>query len=109
MGACCFENYSKILDPKKAFDDIHESALYENGHGGYSGTIAEKSRYETRSAPLTSNKAKEFIYGKDDYDSENENFGDIENSVKWGDAFHVPICDDMGKIIGHCFYGYAPE
>lgn len=110
MGACDFQNYSRILNPKEAFDVIHKNAVCENGNGGYSGTIAEKSHYETRSAPLTLNKAKEFIYGKFDSDSEDdEDLGDIENNDKWGNAFHVPVCDDTGKIIGHYFYGFAPE
>jgi hypothetical protein len=48
MGATSFETHTTI--PKNATDEdafrqARDSARFEHGHGGYSGTIAEKSSF----------------------------------------------------------------
>lgn len=48
MGAEQFDERVKKSDYKtmqSAFDDLHERALYDFGHAGYTGTIAEKGDY----------------------------------------------------------------
>lgn len=48
MGACDFENWvpkSEGLTMDRAFDECVQHALWEYGHGGYTGTIAEKDSY----------------------------------------------------------------
>jgi hypothetical protein len=45
MGAVPFEEYADGADVDTAFEEARENTLYENGHGGYTGTIAEKSDY----------------------------------------------------------------
>ena len=45
MGACDFECKTSAKSAKEAFRSLVEDALYESGHGGYSGTIAEKSSF----------------------------------------------------------------
>ena len=42
MGAQSFEVTSELADPNEAFADCRDSAAWEYGHGGYTGTIAEK-------------------------------------------------------------------
>lgn len=42
MGADNFETYAFGKTPGEAFSAAVENAQYEHGHGGYSGTIAEK-------------------------------------------------------------------
>ena len=45
MGAEVFYNSIKGTDANKAFIAAHEDACYEHGHGGYSGTLAEKNNF----------------------------------------------------------------
>lgn len=42
MGANDFETTALGRTPGEAFDAAHAEALYMDGHGGYTGTIAEK-------------------------------------------------------------------
>jgi hypothetical protein len=42
MGACNFSNLGSGPDVRAAFRSRVEQAQWEHGHGGYSGTIAEK-------------------------------------------------------------------
>lgn len=42
MGACDFEEVGYGKTAEEAFRDAVAHAQYEHGHGGYSGTIAEK-------------------------------------------------------------------
>ena len=46
MGADYFESYVTAKNAAEAFSEAREEALYMHGHGGYSGTIAEKNSYE---------------------------------------------------------------
>lgn len=45
MGACNFEAYAIGKDAKSAFLKAREEAQWESGHGGYTGTIAEKDSF----------------------------------------------------------------
>ena len=45
MGASTFEHYVSETDPHKAFKEAVKEASYEHGHGGYTGTIAEKHEF----------------------------------------------------------------
>lgn len=45
MGAADFQNFGKGFSPDEAFRDLVEHARHEHGHGGYSGTIAEKRSF----------------------------------------------------------------
>jgi hypothetical protein len=45
VGAEQFEARSRQTDVDAAFRECVENARYEDGHGGYTGTIAEKSEY----------------------------------------------------------------
>ena len=45
MGACDFYTRSKGSSAKAAFANAVEEAQYESGHGGYTGTIAEKHSF----------------------------------------------------------------
>lgn len=45
MGACDFETRSRGKTARDAFRVAVEDAQYESGHGGYTGTIAEKSGF----------------------------------------------------------------
>ncbi|GAA2471110.1 hypothetical protein [Winogradskya humida] len=45
MGAATFAVYGTGSDPEAVFWRLVDQALIENGHGGYTGTIAEKTEY----------------------------------------------------------------
>jgi hypothetical protein len=100
MGAERFDQYQKGTDANVAFDEAVDKAGWEHGHGGYSGTLAEKHQFVMRNdgKPLTKKEAESFA--DDDLD---ENDHD-----KWGPAWAVPIrADDSPEVIGFYFYGYA--
>jgi hypothetical protein len=45
MGACDFTKRAKGKTADEAFDAAVREAQYEHGHGGYTGTIAEKHSF----------------------------------------------------------------
>jgi hypothetical protein len=45
MGASQFESEGRGPNAKAAFRAAVEEAQYESGHGGYTGTIAEKDKF----------------------------------------------------------------
>jgi hypothetical protein len=45
VSANTFQTYSDGTDAQTAFHDAVEQAGWEHGHGGYTGTIAEKTDY----------------------------------------------------------------
>lgn len=121
MGAEQFEVHVEgVSDVQQAFNDAVEQAAWEYGHGGYTGTIAEKGSYVILNLPegVTAAQAIDdlcrsqgyFTYqngrstwvesNPKDYLPENirQEFND-----KWGDA--VAIRDDEGT--GWWFAGYA--
>jgi hypothetical protein len=85
MGAMTFEQYADGADPQVAFGSAREDALYEHGHGGYSGTLAEKDDYViiTR-RPMTEAEATALAGELMDRD-------DPRISDKWGPAGAIPV------------------
>ena len=51
MGACQYEELSHGKTAKEAFHRAVEQAQYEYGHGGYTGTIAEKCDFTVFDLP----------------------------------------------------------
>lgn len=48
MGACSFETHVKVnktTSDQDAFTSAREQAQFDSGHGGYTGTLAEKSSF----------------------------------------------------------------
>lgn len=81
-GADTFTEFVRNPDPKAAFQEAVDDARYESGHGGYSGTIAEKSHYIVRTRePLTMEQARKYIDN------------DIHQNDKWGPAFAIPVVE----------------
>lgn len=105
MGASDFRQFEKTDDltpagRKRAFDKAVKDAKYEHGHGGYTGTIAEK--HDCR-----------FIGGFDTLDEAN-NFADdlLEKydpriSDKWGPAGAIEVRNDPKHGKGFVFFGVA--
>ena len=87
MGAIPFGVLSKGTSASDAFNKAQEDAFFEYGHGGYTGTIAEKSGFKELKF---SGNLNEFI---------DETIGDND---KWDDAFCVEVGEDE-----YYFYGWA--
>lgn len=51
MGAAQFSTFATGKTPEAAFSAAVSSAQYEHGHGGYSGTIAEKHVFQMFTPP----------------------------------------------------------
>lgn len=94
MGAESFTNRAKGTSAAKAFDAVVQQALYDHGHAGYSGSIAEKSEFVMILLP-EGRKAQE-------YAEELINKGDERVDDKWGPAG----CIDLGDG-SYLFFGWA--
>jgi len=104
MGATTFLKIAKGKTAQEAFTDARNKALYDHGHSGYSGTIAEK--HEFTLIPFKGNsevradnikEARRFADGLIDDD-------DRRISDKWGPAG----CIELGEG-EYLFFGWASE
>lgn len=59
MGGTTFITFSYGKDVREAFQRAVKEAEHTYGHGGYTGTIAEKTKYRT--IPLSEHKGKNKI------------------------------------------------
>jgi len=97
MGAQTFEDLAKGETVKKAFRSAIEEAQYESGHGGYTGTIAEKDRYVMVVSCATVKEAQELA-------SKMIEDGDERIDDKWGPAGCIAILEAPGTWL---FFGWA--
>lgn len=96
MGAVNFSTYAKGKTAREAFESAREEAQYLYGHGGYTGTIAEKSRFVMIDLPA----------GKtpNEYADELMDNGDRRINDKWGPAGCIASGQDT-----YVFFGWASE
>jgi hypothetical protein len=92
MGGEAFSNYAIGDDLQETFKKVRDQALYDHGHAGYSGTIAEKGEVVLRSTVDTREMAEMFAEH------------DMDKNEKWGPAFAVKITSEPKAFI---FYGWA--
>ncbi len=83
---------------REAFDHITKEALYLEGHGGYTGTIAEKGSFEMIKVPDGEDPITYATYLLDS--------GDRRVNDKWGPAYCVEFKTKDGKK-GFYFFGVA--
>lgn len=96
MGGTTFETDAQGETVQEAFRAAREQALYDYGHAGYTGTIAEKDGWTVISqTPLPAEDAQALA---DKLLQED----DPRISDKWGPAGAIPI--DGG---GWLFFGWA--
>jgi hypothetical protein len=82
MGACDFSQVGVGKTAQEAFSRAHELAQWEHGHGGYSGTLAEKGSFVLFKIPprLSFDKLErwvsEYTYNGDDGEY-------LKDSLKW--------------------------
>lgn len=87
MGATEFMTKAKGQTARAAFQAAVEEALYENGHGGYSGTIAEKQSFKVITV------TEEFAARPEDFAERLLDENDKRIADKWGPAG----CVDLGN------------
>jgi len=94
MGASDFMVRSNGSTAREAFQSAVEDAQYEYGHGGYSGTIAEKRSFKEITVPKDEDPAG---FANDLMDEDDDRVCD-----KWGPAGCVKVGD--GEYL---FFGWA--
>lgn len=92
MGANTFGNRAKAKTAKEAFELATAAARYENGNGGYSGSIAEKRSFVVISVPDGKNPL--------DYAHDLINNRDPRVDDKWGPAGCVQLDEDTFYFFG---------
>jgi hypothetical protein len=96
MGATTFGTTATGKNAKEAFRNAREEAQWESGHGGYSGTIAEKSDFKL--VPLS----EEVINDPALFASKIDELIDTEFDDKWGPAGCVQLAEHK-----YYFFGWA--
>ena len=110
MGATTFYHRIESTNAKDSFNGLVEDAQYENGHGGYTGTIAEKSAFSMSKKPteIDADEWHEMVEDFDEDDKEQKHYHELKSDYntyddKWGDALCIPT--EKGFI----FCGWASE
>lgn len=96
MGASSFYTKAAGETAREAFNKARDEARYYHGHGGYTGTIAEKDSFVTIAAPAGKNA--------DDYAFELVRNSDSRVDDKWGPAGCINLGN--GEFL---FFGWASE
>ena len=102
MGATTFYELSRANTAEEAFSLAKKDAQYIHGHGGYTGTIAEKSTYSMASKlPLA--KAEAYNLAR--------SLSDTLFSDKWGPAGCIEIIPESENQANKLFlfFGWASE
>lgn len=94
MGASEFSQRSTGSTPRIAFDAAKTQALYDHGHAGYSGTLAEKHSFVEIAVPDGIDPG-EFAQGLLEE-------GDKRIDDKWGPAGCVKLAEGS-----YLFFGWA--
>jgi hypothetical protein len=100
MGASEFFSYVSGKTAKDAFSIAVEEARYESGHGGYTGTIAEKSSF-TVIGDVFESKAAASEYADELISNDDNRISD-----KWGPAGCLRYKNKDGEV-NFLFFGYA--
>ena len=102
MGATTFSNMSRGETAELAFSTAVQDARYMHGHGGYTGTIAEKGSYSMASdKPLVRTKAYNLA----------DSLLSTQYSDKWGPAGCIEIAPESETETDKLFlfFGWASE
>lgn len=85
MGGTTFDHYAPGANVADAFRDASDEAAYEHGHGGYTGTLAEKPSYVViTNTPMLEAEAYKLAHDLIDK-------GDPRIDDKWGPAGAIPV------------------
>ena len=95
MGGCDFSAVGRGDSAEEAFNAAVECAQWESGHGGYTGTIAEKSSFKMVEVPE----------GVDMYDHVASLFDDEDHWIN--DKRGAAGCIDIKNTNRYYFFGIA--
>ena len=98
MGATTFGCTARGRDASEAFKKARDEAFYEHGHGGYTGTIAEKSDYKLVTL------SEEVINDRTLFRAKIDELTDTQFDDKWGPAGCVKLREGE-----YYFFGWASE
>jgi hypothetical protein len=98
MGATTFGAVGRGATAQEAFRNAREEAQWEHGHGGYSGTVAEKSSFTYVEVTDEVRGDRRLLNEKIDELTDNQ-FSD-----KWGPAGCIKLRE--GEYL---FFGWASE
>ena len=101
MGAAEFWTKARGKNAKAAFNTAVEDARYEHGHGGYTGSIAEKSGFVMIDNPGGTPESAEELADKMLRE------GDKRTDDKWGPAGCIKLRDLDDGLKEYLFFGYA--
>jgi hypothetical protein len=107
MGAETFINFCEGKNVKDAFNIALEKALYEHGHRGYTGSLAEKDSYVEIKIPKSflpdekDPKARALAWANKLIDDQDDRIDD-----KWGPA-GISFVKDLGGQNLFIIYGWA--
>lgn len=99
MGAEYFTTTAKGKTAQEAFDEAVSDAQYEHGHGGYTGTIAEKSVFRVE-VPPSGVTPEDYIKICTDYGIDRKRELHWSIMDKWGPACAVKTGDDEWTFFG---------
>lgn len=94
MGACTFTDIGRGKTAVEAFANARKEAQWQYGHGGYTGSLAEKPSFVLISVPADKDPRE--------YANELLDVGDERIDDKWGPAGCIKLDDD--KFL---FFGWA--
>lgn len=112
MGAQSFEHTTtapKATPIKEVFQDLSSGARHEYGHGGYTGTIAEKQSCTLICTVATLQQAQRVVNGLMSSWSDTILYREEATAIaddKWGPAGVVRYTDSP-TTYGYIFFGYA--
>jgi len=98
MGACTFYQSAEGRTAQEAFKQAREDAAWEHGHGGYTGTIAEKDSFKLV------NLSEEIIKDRVLLSAKIDELIDTKFDDKWGPAGCVKTGENT-----YLFFGWASE
>ena len=101
MGACDFQKRAKGKTAEEAFRAAVDSAAWEHGHGGYTGTIAEKHEFQMMTVPAGMT-AQQYINGLiEDCCNDTSKFpGFNPFEDKWGPAGCIKLAEGEWVFFG---------
>ena len=117
MGATNYITVSKGKNAKEAFESAHEKAQWEHGHGGYTGTIAEKGSFVEFPRPkgVRLTTVKKVVYGMtwDDKSITKLEKKYLKFPVRrmarvWDDKWGPSACMELKPKV-YIFFGMASE
>jgi hypothetical protein len=101
MGAMEIFCTAEGISPREAFNEARKEAQYEHGHGGHTGTIAEKTSFVMINIP----EGKDPIaYAEELIENDDKRIDD-----KWGPAGCICLGEKPGAVNTkeYLFFGFS--